>query len=289
MDFTKFNANANTSKLSNLFLGFFEGLFLDGTVNNKEIESLIKWVEAYPECCELPHFDSLYQLLINAKNDPEFLTTHNDQTKEIIHLFKTSKYFIAGTSDVQRLHGILSGLACDQEINTQEILELKSWIQENKHLSHDPIYERLHTTLKPIRSVKSINETHIQSIKDLLNQYIQVDNFGLPRLSITSNTENQNPDFYHGSFNIQDNTFCLTGASARYTKAEWKEIIENKGGFFNDDLRKSVNFLVICNKGNPHWAHMSYGRKFEQALKWQKEGLDLKILTEDDFVQVLNS
>lgn len=32
---------------------------------------------------------------------------------------------------------------------------------------------------------------------------------------------------------------------------------------------------------------MSYGRKFEQALKWQKEGEQIKILTEDDFVKVL--
>lgn len=289
MDLNKFNANANNSKLNNLFLGFFEGLFLDGQVNTKEIESLIKWVETYPECCELTHFDSLYQLLVNAKNDPNFLTTHQEKIKEVIYLFKTSKYFISGTADIQRLHGILSGLSCDQEINTQEIIQLKVWLQENTHLSTDPIYEKFNTILKSIRSVKNIKETHIQSLKSLLTQYIQIDNFGLPRLTVTSDTENQNPDFYHGSFNIQNNTFCLTGASTRYTKAEWKEIIENKGGLFNDDLRKSVNFLVICNKGNPHWAHMSYGRKFEQALKWQKEGLDLKILTEDDFVQVLDS
>ena len=56
---------------------------------------------------------------------------------------------------------------------------------------------------------------------------------------------------------------------------------------FKDDLTKTVDYLVICNKGNPHWAHMSYGRKFEQALKWQKDGANIRILTEDDFSNFL--
>ena len=84
-------------------------------------------------------------------------------------------------------------------------------------------------------------------------------------------------------------TICLTGASNRYTKAEWKDVIEAKGCIFKDDLTKTVDYLVICNKGNPHWAHMSYGRKFEQALKWQKYGVNIRILTEDDFVNVLEN
>ena len=104
---------------------------------------------------------------------------------------------------------------------------------------------------------------------------------------MTSTIDNQNPDFYHGNVEIIGKTICLTGASNRYTKAEWKDAIEAKGGIFKDDLTKTVDYLVICNKGNPHWAHMSYGRKFEQALKWQKDGANIRILTEDDFVNVL--
>ena len=48
-------------------------------------------------------------------------------------------------------------------------------------------------------------------------------------------------------------------------------------------MTKQVDFLVICNKGNPHWAQMSYGRKFEQARKMQNKNHPIKILTEDHF------
>ena len=37
MDLDRLNYNANQSKLGNLFLGFFEGLFLDGRVRIQEI------------------------------------------------------------------------------------------------------------------------------------------------------------------------------------------------------------------------------------------------------------
>ena len=64
-----------------------------------------------------------------------------------------------------------------------------------------------------------------------------------------------------------------------------KNLVQNNGAKFVDDMTMSVNYLVICNKGNTAWAHVSYGRKFEQAKKWQKEGVDVKIITEDDFVK----
>ena len=88
-------------------------------------------------------------------------------------------------------------------------------------------------------------------------------------------------------FEFDDSATDISTPLEEVLKGEDKEAIEAKNGYFTDSLTKKVNYLVICNKGNPHWAHMSYGRKFEQALKWQKEGERIRILTEDDFVKVL--
>ena len=56
--------------------------------------------------------------------------------------------------------------------------------------------------------------------------------------------------------------------------------LKNNNAKFVDDMTLSVNYLVICNKGNKAWAHVSYGRKFEQAKKWQAQGNGIKIITE---------
>lgn len=287
LDLGRVNYNSNQSKLGNLFLGFFEGLFLDGRVRLQEIEALIKWVEQYPEAVNVPHFEPLYRVLLKATEDPEFLLARHQEVQTHLTTFKNSKYFKEHTSDVQRLHGVLAGLACDSDYSDDEVLALNAWLENHNYLKDDPIYKELLITLNHVRVLNRVSSDTKEVLRLTLSKYIQLNNFGLPQIAVSSSQENKNPDFYHGNVEIIGKTICLTGASNRHTKAEWKNVIEAKGGIFKDDLTKTVDYLVICNKGNPHWAHMSYGRKFEQALKWQKDGANIRILTEDDFSNFL--
>ncbi|AKA30324.1 BRCT domain-containing protein [Acinetobacter baumannii] len=287
LDLNRINYNANQSKLGNLFLGFFEGLFLDGRVRLQEIEALIKWVEQYPDAVTVPHFEPLYQVLLKAAEDPQFLLANHQEVQTHLDLFKNSKYFKEHTCDVQRLHGVLAGLACDSDYTDDEVLALNAWLDRYDYLKDDPIYKEIIVALNHVRILNRVSGDTKEVLRLTLGKYIQLNNFGLPQVRVSSTEDNKNPDFYHGNVELIGKTICLTGASARYSKAEWKKVIESQGGIFKDDLTKTVDYLVICNKGNPHWAHMSYGRKFEQALKWQKDGANIRILTEDDFVKVL--
>lgn len=287
LDLNIINYNANQTKIGNLFLGFFEGLFLDGRVRLQEIEALIKWVEQYPEATQVPHFDSLYQILLKSTEDPEFLLAKHQEIQDQLSIFRNSKFFIEHTCDVQRLHGLLAGLACDSDYSEEEILALNAWLEKHNHLKNDPIYKELLIALNHVRVLNRVSPDTKEVLRLTLAKYIQLNNFGLPQIAVSSSEENKNPDFYHGNVEIQGKTICLTGASERYTKAEWKKVIEAKGGIFKDDLTKTADYLVICNKGNSSWAHMSYGRKFEQAKKWQNDGAKILIITEDVFLKII--
>lgn len=181
----------------------------------------------------------------------------------------------------------MAGLICDGTLNNNEVLALNSWLDQHSYLKTDPIYQEILIALNHVRVLHRVSEDTKEVLKITINKYVQLDNFGLPHVVVSGNAANKNPDFHHGNIFIVGKTICLTGASSRYTKSEWKQVIETKGGIFKDDLTKTADYLVVCNKGNSSWAHMSYGRKFEQALKWQKDGAALLILTEDDFVEVL--
>ncbi|MFV5433733.1 BRCT domain-containing protein [Acinetobacter towneri] len=274
-------------KLNNTILGFFEGIFIDDEINEIEVKGLMRWIEVYPEFCELSNFDSLYQILTKAISDQTFLENNHSEVNQILKTFKRSKYFTTGTADIQRLHGVLSGLLCDGNITAGEVLALQQWLDAHKHLKEENLYEEIYSLLSTVRALNRVDPAVIEALIANISKYVDRDNYCLPKVSLTSSPEQRNPNFYHGDFDIVGTLFCLTGASNRYTKAEWKENIEAKGGLFTDSLTKKVDYLVICNKGNPSWAHMSYGRKFEQALKWQNDGDDIRILTEDDFVKVL--
>ena len=142
--------------------------------------------------------------------------------------------------------------------------------------------------LKDVDVSREVSESIKLKLLEYIAKFINIDDEGLPLTAISSTAKtNQNPDFYFDHVAVDGSTFCLTGASNRYMKNEWKIFVESKGGIFIDTMTKKVDYLVICNKGNPYWAHMSYGRKFEQAKKMQREDHGIRILTEDYFADFI--
>lgn len=263
-------------KLNNVFLGFLEGIFIDGQVNHSELKSIIAWIEKYPETVQLNHFENLYDVILTTVNQPEVLNDNLENICSLFVKFKNSDFFTQGVADIQRLHGFIAGLICDGSFSKQELELFKVWLKDKTNLSDDLIYQDIMTVI-------DLRENDVFSV---MSKYVDMNNHGLPYESMNQNQSN--PDFYCDSFKIQGHVFCFSGTSANYKKKDWKDIVETNFGVFKDDLSMDVDFLVICNKGNPNWVHMSYGRKFEQAKKWQTMGNNIKIITEDSFLQIIH-
>ena len=271
-------------KLANLFIGFFEGLFIDGRIRPEEIRALMIWIDTYPDSVHLTHFRNLYDLLIKSYEEPYFLLENKNQVSEVFKLFKNTNYFKAGTADIQRLHGLCAGVIFDQLLNDDEIIALFDWLVARDHLSENFLYVELMHVLSPLKKCKSVGFEIRDSLLSCLGKYLSVDDYGLPLTVVTSDIADvKNSDFDYAEIEIKGAIFCFTGASEKYKKNDWKEVVESLQGVFIDSMNKKVDFLVVCNKGNPHWAQMSYGRKFEQAKKLQKENHHIRILTEDHF------
>lgn len=282
MDFELVNSKYISTKFSNVFLGFFEGLFIDN-----EIKALIVWVETYPQSIQIPHFDNLYNVCIRAYENPCFLEDKKSEVIQIFKLFKKSEFFISGTADIQRLHGVLAGIICDKELRAKEVLALKEWMVQRKYLKGNFLYDDVFSILSPVMNLSDVTDDIKRTLINNLEKYLNIDDYGLPLLVVASSESVDNPDFFYQKIAIKESIICITGASERYSKNQWKELIESNGGVFTDSLTQKVNYLVVCNKGNPNWAHMSYGRKFEQAKKIQSTGNRIKLLTEDFFITQL--
>lgn len=274
-------------KLNNVFLGFVEGIFIDGKINTLELEALIRWIERYPEATEIKGFENILQIVDDVVKHPNKLNEKYNEIIKVLNLFKNTDFYIQSTADSQWLHGLLAGIVCDKTLNVDEVRLLNQWLKDNDHIEDDPIYIDLFEKLKPFRLTKSVDDAVVKDILKSIQKYVSYDDYGLPVTAVTSSKDDANPDFYHGEFSIDGFSFCFTGASSRFTKAEWQSVVESNQGTFAKNMTKSVDYLVVCNKGNAKWAHMSYGRKFEQALKWQRDGVNILILTEDDFVREL--
>jgi len=282
----RFMGTAIIDKEINNFLGFLEGIILDHTINKKEIYALQVWMERNPEIyCQYP-FDHLIHLLGQTVIGSQKLDEEKcKQFVEVIKIFISGKFYSKNTRDVQRLHGLLAGVVCDGTLSIDEAKALNTWMKEHDYLEDDVFFQEVYTSLRPVRTKQDdLTDFDIQALFKQIKRYVDPDDHGTLRTKIETI---DNPDFFKGQLLIENALYCFTGTSSRFKKKDWKTLIENNGGKFIDDMTTTVNYLVICNKGNKAWAHVSYGRKFEEAKKWQQQGHDIKIITEDDFIQAI--
>lgn len=281
----KYMHEAINDKDINVFLGFIEGLILDDNINEKEVLSLQHWMESNAAVyCNFP-FDLIVKNITNLFDDKgKVIAEKKVNFLDVLHIFISRNFYKKNTSDVQRLHGLLAGIICDGTINDVELKTLNQWLKDHDYLENDVFFQEIYTALRPVRTKTELSEHDVSHIFKHIQRYVDVENHGVLRTILNNH---DNPDFYHGALQLENALYCFTGSSSRFKKSDWKNLIQNNGAKFTDDMTTTVNYLVICNKGNSAWVHKSYGRKFEQAKKWQSQGFDIKIITEDDFVQAI--
>lgn len=82
--------------------------------------------------------------------------------------------------------------------------------------------------------------------------------------------------------------FVFTGASSRYSRAQFCSAVERLGGHVSESVSGKTDYLVIGADGNPCWAFACYGRKVEMAVTLRKQGARLLLVHENDFHDALN-
>lgn len=80
-----------------------------------------------------------------------------------------------------------------------------------------------------------------------------------------------------------ERTFCFTGASSKYTRAEFEGLVRQLGRETLPGVSAKLHYLVIGAEGNPCWAFACYGRKVEKAVALRRKGARVVILHENDF------
>jgi NAD-dependent DNA ligase len=82
-------------------------------------------------------------------------------------------------------------------------------------------------------------------------------------------------------------SFVATGQFMYGSRDRVHGCISERGGTPVDNVTKKTHFLVIGALASRDWAHASYGRKIEKAVKYRDEGSPLKIVCEEHWVDFL--
>ncbi|MBP7283870.1 MAG: BRCT domain-containing protein [Leptospiraceae bacterium] len=220
----------------------------------------------------------------------------SEEKKDIIWMcnkFKTKNiYYDIITSDIQILQGIFHGIMADGKVSTEEIKGLKSWAFENEHLKGTYPYDELCSLIITILKDGKVDENEEKILKVFFSEFIDIENSKNINLEEINKLKSQitiqgicslDPEII-----IEEKKFCFTGASKKAKRMEFKSIVEEKGGFFFDNIRKDIDYLIIGNAGNPCWAYTCYGRKVEEAKNLRQNGFPIQIVNEIDFWDFLH-
>ena len=189
--------------------------------------------------------------------------------------------------NIDELIGISRGLLADGKINESEAVFLLNWIESSFNESDfneyplNIIYDRL----KIVLADNILDEDESKEIKELLENFTG----GKPiheqvkSMSTTLPLCNPFPDV-----EIENKTFCFTGAFTIGTRKQCENIINDLGGFTKKAPTLNTDYLVIGILGNTDWIHSSYGRKIESAIRLRDEKeTGIKIITEEHLIKFL--
>jgi NAD-dependent DNA ligase len=283
-DYRRFTRKAEFDKAVNSLLGLVEGIAIDSTINESEIRFLESWLEEHRVRAERHPFSELFPVLQKAISD---CILSDDERQDIAWLCKrltSSEYFNASTTIMQKLHGILAGVAADAQISVEELQALSQWLQEHDELKGCWPYDEVESLILNILEDGKIDAEEHAKLLEYFSDFAHI----LDDKTITNPISFENAKVVgicavSPEIRFRDAVFCITGVSSQFTRAEFHKVVSELGGTPSETVTHRVNYLIIGADGNPCWAYACYGRKVEQAVQLRKKGHSILIVHENDF------
>jgi NAD-dependent DNA ligase len=282
--YRKYMGKAELEKKINSLLGIIEGIAIDGNINTDELSFLQIWLKDQEVHFSRHPFNELVPTLKNAIADGVITESERDDISWLCKRLTSSDYFDTVTSGIQRLHGVVAGIASDGQITLSELQGLADWLENNEYLRNCWPYDEIDSLVTSTLADKKIDSAEHKVLMDFFVEFITLlDNKTIVSPLMLSENHVTGVCAMCPEISFEGSTFCLTGTSHTYPRIKFKEIITELGGKAADDVSKKVNYLIVGANGNPTWAYACYGRKVEKAIQLRKSGHPILIVHENDF------
>lgn len=287
LSYRLYTAKAENDKAINSLKGILQGINLDREVNVAELRELDNWAAKYSSLIHREPFQEFISIIRETlRSDLPKVEAIEDMYWLCQKYEVGNEYYNAVTAELQELQGICYGVLADGVIRDQEIIELEKWIDSNKHLSSYYPYDELRTVLFKILKDGVVDHEEKILLKAYFSQFVKLTNEELTT-KIDQEIKATNISglcAFEPNITIDGKLFSCTGKLSRGSRGDLAKLIANLGGVFSDNITKKTNYLIVGDNGNPAWAFACYGRKVERALKMRKEGDNILIVHENDFL-----
>lgn len=225
---------------------------------------------------------------IDESNNGEDVMTYNDDHDPDEVAYSTQK--IQGATKArllgrscESLLGICTGMMADRKINDDEIRFLNLWLDEHSYLALTWPGEIIYYRVKEILADGRITEEERVYLENTLKDCIggTIEDTGAVDGLTTKLPVNEITSLEFSGF-----TFCFTGNFIYGTRSACERAVVKRGGILAN-VTMQLDYLIIGTMTTRSWAHTSFGNKIEKAVKYQKSGIPLLIVSESQWVKFL--
>lgn len=279
-----FSGKARLEKSINSLIGIVEGISVDASINETELGFLRHWLNEHRELSGRHPFNELMPVVEHAIRDGILSDEERQDILWLCERLRSSEYLDKVTADIQRLHAIVGAIAADGRVTEDELRGLSAWLAEHDHLKTCWPYDEIDSLVTKIMSDGTIDDDEHRIVHGFFAEFIALfDNRTIVSPSLAEGASLVGLCAVCPEISFAQSTFCFTGASSKYTRAEFTAIVNRLGGDVLNGVSAKLNYLVIGADGNPCWAYACYGRKVEKAVELRKQGKRIIIVHENDF------
>ncbi|KAB7694584.1 NAD-dependent DNA ligase [Plesiomonas shigelloides] len=281
--YRQFMGKSELDKAINSLLGLVEGITIDARINDSELLFLEQWLQDHTINANRHPFNELLPLVADAISDKVLTNEEVSDIKWLCNKLMSTDYYNAATADMQRLHAILAGVGSDALITLEELDGLLVWLEEHRHLKTCWPYDEVESLISKVIADRIIDSNEHKALMRFFGEFVSIlDNKTIVNPLLTNDGDISGLCSICPEIEFSDAVFCLTGTSYKYSRHQFKEVIEAAGGLVSGTVNKSVDYLIVGADGNPCWAYSCYGRKVEKAVELRKKGHSIVIVHEND-------
>jgi hypothetical protein len=286
----KFTRKERVDKAVNTLNGIIEGISIDGQINTQEVAFLVSWANEHNDLQEQHPINELLPVVARALEDGILTPSERDDIHWLCQRLRSTEYVNQITADLQRLQAVVSGIAADDIITMDELSNLSDWLAEHEDLRTCYPYDEIDSLIVAAMADHQISSHEHAQLLNFFRDFSEIGDHRTIQKTATSD-----PVTVAGicavcpEIRITGSLICFTGASERYTRHKFSELVTTHGGLVTDNVSKKLKYLVIGAQGNPCWAYACYGRKVETVVTLRKQGHPILIVHENDFHDAIAS
>lgn len=170
------------------------------------------------------------------------------------------------TMQLKTLQSILENIIEDNVVTEDEVNALVDWMELNISLKGNYPFDRVFDLLEKVLEDGVVDDEELKMLLDKFTDYTS------PTKSTCSSVGE-----------LTNKHFVLTGEFSYGPKSDVSEYIVSNGGVVDDTVKKCTQYVVIGSLGSQAWKNGVYGSKIKKAMELKDKGLDIELISEDDF------